>query len=147
ASAGVDDAAAARHLGALEVVRDDVGVDAAVAADCRAGRDPCPLANHRYAGVEVARLAPVRRVVVADADPRARADLALLVDHAAVDAGALADDRVVHDHRVLDDRAAVDAHARRQHAVDHGALHHAAVREQAVVDLAGRLDAGRRPLL
>ena len=113
-----------------------------------AARDDRALADDRDAGVEPARLLLVRPVVVrAVADDRALADDDLLVEDRPVDDGARADDRVEHDDRVAHDRADVDPDAGRQDRVDDRAVDHAAVADQAPVDLGRRPDLGRRALL
>ena len=81
------------------------------------------------------------------ADDGVRADRDLLVDDRAVDDGTGADDRVEHDDAVADDGAGVDPDAGRQHRALDRARDEAAVADQRAVDVGGRPDSGRRPLL
>ncbi len=81
------------------------------------------------------------------ADDRALPDDDLLVEDRPIDHRARADDRVEHDDRVAHDRADVDPHARRQDGVDDRPGDHAAVADEALVDLRGRPDLGRGAFL
>ena len=139
---------AALHDPGREVGRLHVAGDLHVPPDPGAARDDRPLADDRDAGVEPGRLLAVRRVEVRSvADDRARPDDDLLVEDRAVDDRPGADHRVEHHDRIADDRADVDPDARRQDAVHDRPVDHAAVADQAPVDLRRRADLGRRPLL
>ncbi len=81
------------------------------------------------------------------ADDRTLADHDLLVEDRTVDDGPRADDRVEHHDRIADDRADPDPDSRRQHRVDDRPIDHAAVADQAAVDLGGRPDLGRGAFL
>jgi len=85
--------------------------------------------------------------VVAHTDLCASADLDFLVQYAAIDHCAGADDRVIHDHRVAHHRARLHPNARDQYTVNNRAIDYAAVGEQGLMGHASCADPDRRTLL
>ena len=71
---------------------------------------------------------------------------ALFVDDRSIDHGARLDGAVGQHDRIADHRAPTDLHARRQHAIFHGAFDDAAVGDEAVRHHRARADIDGRPL-
>src|ERR1035437_1762285 len=122
--------------------------DEDVAADADAPWDDCPLAYDGDASVESSRLATIDNLKIGTlADYGTGTDRHFLVQNGPVHDRTRPDHGVKQDDRVAHAGAHVHHHARREHGVDNGAVDHAAVADQAAMNLSRGADLGRCSLL